>query len=183
MTEQQVDSVPVKDLWIDYNVGRTKFYSILTELKIKTTQEWGRSYISGEEKARLDKYFSLPEDSRERWLSEQSGRSDTDRTEIVESESPREFALQLPQLESLNQTLEKILSKSVDETATYRQLFYFANNGVRIPSSVVRSLTGKKPKGENWYWGNFKFVKVLPQDSPEDKGRIGREQSWIVVKR
>ncbi len=173
MTE--IDRILTRELEARYSIGKTALTDRLNALGIPRIRDGKRSYVAAEWLQALDELDSrlksggtLPQAGE--LMSESRG----------EVATARQFTLVLPQLEVLNESVEKLIKKGADETAPYRQLLYFAENRIRIPSSVVRSLTGRTPKGERFYWGSFEFLKILPQDSPNDGGRMGRERCWLV---
>lgn len=57
--------------------------------------------------------------------------------------------------------------------ATYRELEEAAERGWILPTSVVRDLTGIRPKGLCSCWGCFGFQR---------SGKMGREAGWRVKK-
>lgn len=183
MEETQIDLIPIKDLWAEYGVGKTTFYTrALADLRIAPKTVGNRSYITGQEKSLLDKYYSLLESNRSSWLDELFGRTEQEEiSDLVQSDRPlpTEFTLHLPEVAEVKELLQEFLNQK-DHTVPYKQLLYFAENKIRIPSSLVRELTERQPRGEQFLWGSFVFVRVLPWQSETDRGRIGRELSWYV---
>ncbi|MBD0344908.1 MAG: hypothetical protein ICV63_08805 [Coleofasciculus sp. Co-bin14] len=181
----EIDRIWVKDLEKRYGIGKTALYTRLESLQIKPIKDGKRSYVSGEQLTELDK---LDEHLRSGGVLPSLRQASSELLELDSSpNTSTEFTLRLPEITSLSSTLEKLAEKlksdQVDDTEPYRNLFYFANNNIRVPSSLVRKLTGKQPKGECCYWGSFKFIKVTQDNSPEDNGKIGRERAWWVRKR
>lgn len=60
-----------------------------------------------------------------------------------------------------------------DPLENYKALEYAANHFLMLPTSKVKELTGKTPKGTEWEWCNFKFSKSLFR-------KAGREKCWKV---
>ncbi|MFB2769807.1 hypothetical protein ACE1AT_11040 [Pelatocladus sp. BLCC-F211] len=81
-----------------------------------------------------------------------------------------------PTIEMLLALIEKILLHQLplrSSLAQFEELEKVANNGWILPTSVVRSITGIAPKGDNFSRGSFVFIRV---------GKVGREAGWIVKK-
>lgn len=168
MEETKIDLFPIKNLWDQYKVGKTTFYTrALADLRIEPKTIGNRSYITGEEKALLDKYYSLLESDRNAWLDELFGRMESTETAIAPiSREVREIAILAE--------FAKVLQPQRGRIENFKDLAYLADNEEIIPSSLVKELTGTRPKGTQCEWGRFEFIRA---------GRMGRETGWIVKQR
>lgn len=174
----EIDLVPIKDLWKQYSVGKTFFYQLLDELYIEPVKYGTRSYLSGEDKAKLDKYFSLSHPKREQFVREQVG--------IVQMELTNE-RIQLTSVESglikalaqLNEVIAHLMNQHpTDELQSRRQLKEVAEEGWRLSTSellglLMRSSIPPLDEMHSFSRMGFTFTRM---------GKVGRQYEWRVSK-
>ena len=167
----EIDLVPIKDLWKQYSVGKTFFYQLLDELYIEPVKYGTRSYLSGEDKAKLDKYFSLSHPKREQFVREQVG--------IVQMELTNE-RIQLTSVESgLIKAIAYLMNQHpTDELQSRRQLKEVAEEGWRLSTSellglLMRSSILLLDDHHGFSRMGFTFQRM---------GKVGRQYEWRVTK-
>ena len=167
----EIDLVPIKDLWKQYSVGKTFFYQLLDELYIEPVKYGTRSYLSGEDKAKLDKYFSLSHPKREQFVREQVG--------IVQMELTNE-RIQLTSVESgLIKAIAYLMNQHpTDELQSRRQLKEVAEEGWRLSTSellalLMRSSIPLLDDHHGFSRMGFTFHRM---------GKVGRQYEWRVTK-
>jgi len=55
----------------------------------------------------------------------------------------------------------------------WEELEKVANHGWILPTSTIKSIIGIKPRGDNYSYGSFVFIR---------SGKVGREIGWIIRK-
>lgn len=167
----EIDLIPVKDLWKQYSVGKTFFYQLLDELYIVPIKHSTRSYLSGEDKAKLDKYFSLSIPRREQFVREQVG--------IVQMELTDERS-QLTNVESqLIKAIAYLMNQQqTDELHSRRKLKEVAEEGWRLSTSellalLMRSSIPPLDDHQRFSRMGFTFHRM---------GKVGRQYEWRVSK-
>lgn len=81
-----------------------------------------------------------------------------------------------PTIEMLLALIEKIVLHQLplrSSLSQFEELEKAATNGWILPTSVVRSIAGIVPRGNNFSRGSFVFIR---------SGKVGREAGWIVQK-
>ena len=167
----EIDLVPIKDLWKQYSVGKTFFYQLLDELYIEPVKYGTRSYLSGEDKAKLDKYFSLSHPKREQFVREQVG--------IVQMELTNE-RIQLTSVESgLIKAIAYLMNQHpTDELQSRRQLKEVAEEGWRLSTSELLGLLMRSsitPLDEHHRFSRMGFTFTRER-------KVGRQYEWRVSK-
>lgn len=149
MTE--IDRVPLKNLWDRYGVGKTKFYETLDLLRVERIKVGNQAFLTRTGQERLDRYFSLPEEGRSRFVRELSELTQEDESELV-SYTP----------DVVGQWVERvaIALRPPDPFSHYEHLERFAQNGWLIRSRDLSELIGRKLRGSEVNWGGFRLERV-----------------------
>lgn len=175
----EIDLIPVKDLWKQYSVGKTFFYQLLDELYIVPIKHSTRSYLSGEDKAKLDKYFSLSIPKREQFVREQVGivqmELTNERIQLTSGESGL-----IKALAQLNEVIAYLMQQNqpADELQSRRKLKEVAEEGWRLSTSellglIMRSSIPPLDDHQRFRCMGFTFHRM---------GKVGRQYEWRVSK-
>lgn len=172
--DAEIDLIPVKDLWTQYGVGKTTFYMrALSDLRIVPVQFRGRSHITSEAKALLDRYYNLTEEKRQTWVDEQFGRREplpyiepVPQTERSMPYSPLpvkakvrgKVEVKVQDIQEIAQAIAQII-RPTDRFSHYEQLERFAQNSWLISSKDLRDLIGRTSLRDGMKWGGFRLKR------------------------
>lgn len=156
----ELESIPIKDLWTQYGVGKTLFYEVLDKLKITPTKQGNRSYLSADQKTILDRYFQLPPHEQ---------------ISLVRGLTGDEVSISVPApTSSFIQLVHEIaaaLRSDANPIEHWFSLERAAMSNLLLSSMEIKQLIGVKPAGDRFTRGSFTFIK---------SGKIGSQSAWKV---
>jgi hypothetical protein len=178
----EIDRFPVADLPTRYGIKRTALYERLGSLSIRPQKLGNKSYVSGEQLARLDDlhahlqrgggiadFLQKPEDSSDEY-DEQGGQ-------LVQSDQPTALVTLVEALASRGITVQ-MAPTPIDSLAYLRVLQQAAEQEWELSTSELAALLNLTPSTIRRYGGSFADSGFTFTRTGKKRGEI----AWAVDK-